>query len=268
MTPDSRITLNSGGRMPVMGLGSWKLTDKTADTVIKAIGAGYRMIDTARDYGSQAGIGEAVRKSDLDRDDLFVVTKIEEDDDAYRALKQDLKELDLDYADLTLIHRPPDTGVGEDLWRGLIRARDEGLARNIGVSNYSADQLDRLVDATGVVPAVNQVEWSPFGHSDALQNHLARQDVVLMAYSPLTRGERLDAPELQEIAEAHGKSPAQVMIRWNLQRGTVPVPKANKTEHCRENLDVFDFELSQDQMTQLDELNERWSALSDNLSYD
>lgn len=257
----TRISLRSGHQMPVLGLGTWKLTNDTAETVEGAIEAGYRMIDTAVDYGSQAGIGQALREGRLGRDDIFLVTKIEEDDEPVEGVVRDLSEMGLPYADLTLIHRPPEDGVGEQLWDGLIRARDEGLVRDIGVSNYTAQQIDRLTDATGEAPAVNQVEWTPFGHDDALLEHHARLGIVLMAYSPLTRGERLEDATLQEIARRHGKTPAQVLIRWNLQKGTVPIPKANRPDHCRENLDVFNFELEQGEMARLDRLNAHWSAL-------
>lgn len=253
--------LRTGRPMPVMGLGTWKLTNHTADTVDAAIDAGYRMIDTAVDYGSQRGIGKGIRQNGIARSDLFLVTKIEEDDDPLGAMNRDLGEIGLEYADLTLIHRPPDTGVGEDLWRGLIAARDDGLVRDIGVSNYTAEQIDRLVDATGEVPAVNQVEWTPFGHSDALLRHHDDNGITLQAYSPLTRAERLADEALQRVAGRYGKSPAQVLIRWNLQRGTVPLPKANRPEHFLENLDVFDFEIDDEDMQRLEALDENYSAL-------
>lgn len=247
--------------IPVLGLGTWKLTRDTAEVVRKAIECGYRMIDTASDYGSQTGIGEAIPRCGIDRSDLFVTTKIEEDDDAYQAVRRDLGELEIQYADLTLIHRPPDSGAGERLWNGLVRARTEGLVRDIGVSNYSAELIDELIDQTGEVPAVHQVEWSPFGHSDALKNHHEEHGIQLQAYSPLTRGERLDDPRLREIAGAHDRSPAQVLIRWNLQEGVIPLPKANSEDHFRENIDVFSFTLSGAEVERLNGMNEQYSAL-------
>lgn len=261
MDLNSRISLHTGRKMPVLGLGTWKLTHETAATVEAALAAGYRMIDTAVDYGSQEGIGEAIGNSGLGRHEIYVVTKIEEDDDAVEGVRRDLSELQLEYADLTLIHRPPPEGPGETLWRGLIQAQEEGLVRDIGVSNYSADMVDELADRTGVKPVVNQVEWSPFGHDGRLQEHHGKKGIVIQAYSPLTRGERLDDSGLAEIAEVYGKTPAQILIRWNLQRGTVPLPKANRTEHFRENIDVFDFEISADDMSRLGRLDENYSAL-------
>ena len=141
MDAHSTIELRSGARMPVMGLGTWKLQDDTAGAVQAAIDMGYRMIDTSGDYGTQPGVGEGVRRSGVAREDIFLVTKVEETDDAYRKTQEDLRELGQDYADLMLIHRPPEDGPGVELWRGLIRARDEGLCRDIGVSNYSTQQI-------------------------------------------------------------------------------------------------------------------------------
>lgn len=261
MDRTTRITLKSGRAMPVIGLGTWQLTNDTAESVDGAIEAGYRMIDTAVDYGSQAGIGQALREGRVPREELFLVTKIEETDESVEGVVRDLGEMGLGYADLTLIHRPPEDGVGEALWEGLIRARDEGLVRDIGVSNYSAAQVDRLSEATGEVPAVNQVEWTPFGHDDALLAHHRERGIVLMAYSPLTRAERLEDATLAEIARRVHRTPAQVLLRWSLQKGVVPIPKANRMDHCRENIDLFGFALDPGDMDRLDALNAHWSAL-------
>jgi 2,5-diketo-D-gluconate reductase A len=263
----STLMLRTGQRMPSLGLGTWELTDDTAGVIEAALERGYRMIDTACDYGSQRGIGEGLKRSGVDREDVFVVTKIEEDDTPLDAVRRDLDELALDHADLTLIHRPPAKGTGEALWEGLIRARDEGLVRDIGVSNYTGTLIDQLAQSLQETPVVNQVEWSPFGHSDDLLGHHRDRNIVLMAYSPLTRGDRLDNSRLTAIADRHGKSPAQVLVRWNLQRGTVSLPKANQISHVEENIDVFDFELSDDEVRQLDELNEKWSAIRGALAY-
>ena len=261
MDRSTRITLQGGRTMPVMGLGTWRLVNDTAETVADAIEAGYRMIDTSSDYGSQPGIGAALRRTEVPREEIFVVTKIEETDTPVEGVVRDLSEMGLGYADLTLIHRPPEEGAGEQLWEGLIRAQEEGLVRDIGVSNYPAALVDRLIRDSGVAPAVNQVEWTPFGHDPALLDHHTRAGIVLMAWSPLTRAERLDDPVLRDIARRHGKTPAQVLIRWNLETGTVPIPKANRLDHCRENLDVFDFALEPQEMARLAGLNRHWSAL-------
>lgn len=257
----STVKLHSGRAMPVIGLGTWQLTDHTADTVDYAIKLGYRLIDTSSDYGSQAGIGEAIRNSPIDRKDLFVTTKVEETDDAYEATKQYLGEMGLDYADLILIHRPPDEGAGEELWSGLIKAKSEGFTKDIGVSNYSEALILELIETTSEVPVVNQIEWSPFGHSDMMLEFCKSRGIIIQAYSPLTRVERLDDEQLVVIAEKYGKTPAQILIRWNLQQGVVPLPKASQRPHLEENIDVFDFEISPDDMSHLSSLNEEYSAL-------
>jgi 2,5-diketo-D-gluconate reductase A len=253
--------------MPAIGLGTWQLTYDTAGTVEAAFQVGYRMIDTAIDYGTQPGTGEAIARSRLDRREIYVVTKIEETDDAYEATLRDLRELRLDYADLVVIHRPPGDGAGTELWEGLIRARDDALTVDIGVSNYSVTQMDELIDATGEIPVVNQIEWTPFGWSPEMLGYCRERRTVIQAYSPLTRAERLDDQTLGEIAAACGKTPAQVLLRWNVQAGFVPLPKANRRDHLEENLDIFDFVLTDHHIETLNGLNQEWSALGASLQY-
>lgn len=257
----STVPLRTGNQMPVLGLGTWQLTHETAATVARALQLGYRMIDTSGDYGTQPGIGEALRRRSAGRDDVYLVTKVEETDDAYEATREDLAELGLEYADLMLIHRPPETGAGQELWEGLIRAKRDGLTKDIGVSNYSIEQIRELAQATGEMPAVNQIEWSPFGHSKRMLDFCRENHILIQAYSPLTRTRRLGEKALADIARRHGKTPAQLLIRWNLQLGTVALPKANRIEHLEENLDVFDFEISDREMTTLNGLNEHFSSL-------
>jgi 2,5-diketo-D-gluconate reductase A len=262
MDIQSTVKLRSGNKMPIMGLGTWQLTENTASTIVKALQLGYRMIDTSGDYGTQPGVGEGIKNSGVARDAIYLVTKIEEDDDAYDAARKNLKELQLDYADLILIHRPPPTEAGEDLWKGLIRARKDGLTKDIGVSNYSIERIRALIKATDEVPAVNQIEWSAFGYSQDMLNYCQENNIIIQAYSPLTRTERLDDDVLQEVSAKYGKTPAQILIRWCLQVGTVPLPKANNEEHLKQNIDVFDFEISRADMDKLNGLNEKYSSLS------
>ena len=261
MRIDSTMELRTGRSMPVLGLGTWQLDDDTAGTVEGALDLGYRMIDTSGDYGTQPGIGEALRRTDVDRREIYLVTKVEEDEDAYEATVRNLSELGLEYADLMLIHRPPRTGPGRELWEGLIRARDEGLALDIGVSNYSTEQIDELIRATDETPAVNQIEWSPFGWSREMLDFCAHRGIVIQAYSPLTRGRRLDSERLRSVAAGHGRTPAQVLLRWSIQRGTAPLPKANRRDHLVENLEALDFELDADDLDVLNSLNEQYSSL-------
>jgi diketogulonate reductase-like aldo/keto reductase len=255
------FTLATGTEIPAIGLGTWQLRGG-ADTVRAALDLGYRLIDTAEDYGTQPAIGEAIRASRIPRDEIFLVTKVEETEDGYDATEDRLGELGLDYADLMLIHRPPPTGAGESIWKGLIRAKRDGLTREIGVSNYSTGQMDAVTDATGEPPVVNQIEWSPFGHSREMLEYCRERRILIQAYSPLTRGKRLDDPTLTEVGRNHGKTSAQVLIRWNIQLGTNPLPKASTREHLREDIDVFDFELGEEEMERLSGLNEGYSALA------
>jgi 2,5-diketo-D-gluconate reductase A len=260
VNPRSTVPLRTGAHMPVLALGTWELTQDTATTVAHALDIGYRMIDTACDYGSQSGIGEAIRQQGA-REDVYLVAKVEETDDAYRATKKYLGEIGVDYADLMLIHRPPDDGVGETLWDGLAQARKAGLTRDIGVSNYSIEQLTELARSVGEMPVVNQIEWTPFGHSPSMLEFCREHDIVIQAYSPLTRAERLNDERLQSIAARYDCTPAQLLIRWNLQLGTVPLPKANRKEHLEEDIEVFDFEISAEDMAALGRLNEHYSSL-------
>ncbi|MCZ0738208.1 aldo/keto reductase family protein [Phreatobacter sp. AB_2022a] len=261
MTSQNGIDLRSGHSMPLMGLGTWQLSHDTAETIVAALALGYRMIDTSGDYGTQPAIAEGIARSGLRRADIYLVTKVEETEDAYEATRRNLRELQLDYADLMLIHRPPRQGAGEELWQGLLKAKRDGLARDIGVSNYRVEQIEALIADSGETPAVNQIEWSPFGHSEAMRDFALRKHIVIQAYSPLTRGTRLTEEPLVELATKYGKTPAQVLIRWNLQHSVVPLPKANQGAHLQENCDVFDFSIDAAEMDRLDALNERYSAL-------
>jgi diketogulonate reductase-like aldo/keto reductase len=267
MNIHSTVKLRTGSSMPIIALGSWELNKDTADAVLAALSNGYRMIDTSGDYGTQPGIGKGIKQSGIPRREIYLVTKVEENDDAYEAAKKNLRELQTAYADLMLIHRPPQTGAGEELWQGLIRAKKDGLTRDIGVSNYTIDQLDELIEASGETPVVNQIEWSPFGQSQEMSDYCRSKNIIIQAYSPLTRGERLDDERLTEIARKYSVPPAQSLIRWNLQNGTVPLLKANHTEHQKENLDVFGFEISDEDMEELQTFNEQYSALGRKLQY-
>ena len=258
---ESCHVLQSGNRMPLLGLGTWELNSHTVDTVASALELGFRMIDTAADYHTQRGIGEAIKSWGLERDELFIVTKVEPEEDSYSAIRKNLAQLKLNYVDLVLIHRPPARGPGEKIWQGLRRAKREGLVHDIGVSSYSIECIEDLVYLTGEMPAVNQIEWSPFGHSPRMLDFCRENDIIIQAWSPLTRASRLNDDKLGTMAARYGKTPAQLLIRWNLQLGVVPIPKANHVQHQRENLNVFDFEISGSDMVKLNGLNEHFSAL-------
>jgi 2,5-diketo-D-gluconate reductase A len=261
MDIESTLPLSTSRRMPLVGLGTWQLTHDTPGTVEEALRRGYRMIDTAVDYHTQAGIGEALRRSHVGRHEIYLVTKVEEHEDAYDGTIRDLAELGVEYADLMLLHRPPPSGAGQELWEGLIQAREDGLTRDIGVSNYSIAQIEELLTATGELPVVNQIEWTPWGWSAEMLDYCRDRGVVIQAYSPLTRAKRLGDSPLVGMAAEYGKTPAQLLIRWNLQLGVVPLPKANRRDHLEENLDVFDFQITEGHLAELNDLNENWSSL-------
>jgi diketogulonate reductase-like aldo/keto reductase len=260
MDLNSKLTLNTGRKIPIMGLGTWELTSDTADVISYALALGYPMIDTSSDYGSQPGIGEGIKKSGETRESFCIVTKVEETDDAYDRVKSNLSELQLEYADLMLIHRPPENGVGEDLWEDLIKAQKEGLVKDIGVSNYRSDQIDKLIEASGITPVVNQIEWTPFGHSDEMKKYCDGKKILIMVYSPLTRETKIDT-RLKKMADKYSKTCEQMLIRWNIQQGVIPIPKANEKEHLEEDIDVFNFEITEKDIQLLNSFNEDYSAL-------
>jgi len=262
MDIQSTVQLHTGTQMPVIGLGTWGIRGNKYNVVEEAIACGYRMIDTSSDYGSQPSIGEFFAKGTVPRTSMYLVAKVEEDEDAYEATLRNLEELKTDYIDLVVIHRPPDEGAGIELWRGLMKAQQEGKVRDIGVSNYSEQQIEALVSATGVMPVVNQIEWSPFGWSQQMYDFCKENGIVIQAYSPLTHGKRIDDGIIARIADSYGKTPAQILIRWSLQHGPVPLPKAESVQHIEENISVFDFALTHEDMAELDSLNENFSALA------
>ena len=256
-------TLLTGNSMPVIGLGTWQLRgDEALAAISYALEVGYRLIDTSGDYANQRQVGKAIKQSGIRRQDIFVVTKVEEDEDAYDAAQRNLDQLGLAYADLVLIHRPPRRGAGIPLWEGLIRAWEEGVAKDIGVSNYSTSQIEELTAATTKIPVVNQIEWSPFGYSPDMAAFCKQHAIVIQAYSPLTRTKRLNEPVLAKVAATYNKTPAQLLIRWNIQHDAVPIPKATSQAHITENAKVFDFAIAPKDMARLDALNEHYSALS------
>ncbi|MHB1864801.1 MAG: aldo/keto reductase [Candidatus Saccharimonadales bacterium] len=261
MNVKNKVRLLSGRSMPIIGLGTWELTEDTAGSISTAIDLGIRMIDTSGDYGTQPGVGEGIRASGIKREDIYLVTKVEETDDSYKATRRDLEELEMTYADLIIIHRPPEQGYGKELWEGLIRAKEDGFAKDIGVSNYSIDQLQSIINNSDEVPVINQIEWTPFGHELDMLDFCNENGIRIQAYSPLTRGQRLNEEELKEIATNYGKSPSQVILRWDIQLGVIPIVKAGQEEHLKEDLNIFDFELSDIDMQKLSDLNEAYSSL-------
>ncbi len=258
------IPLNTGAAIPQLGLGTWPLDDaEVADAVVAAAEADYRHLDTATRYGNEAGVAEGVRRTGLPREEFFVTTKLDGafqgSDRAIDGLRAALDRMRFDHVDLLLIHWPlPGRDEYVSTWRTFERLHEEGLARAIGVSNFKIPHLERLAAETGTVPAVNQVQLSPAITRPELRAYHAAHGIVTQAYSPLggESGVRefLAQPAIASVAARLGVTPAQVVLRWHVQHGVVAIPKSVSPERMRENLDVFSFELSDDDLASLDTL--------------
>lgn len=254
MTNQPLIAFHDGHSIPQVGLGVWQTPpDIAAPTVRTALAAGYRHIDTASGYDNEQGVGEGIRASGLDRKDVFVTTKLRNSDQGYdstlRAFEGSLKKLGTDYVDLYLIHWPsPHRGLYEETWKAFVRIREEGRARSIGVSNFYPVHLERIIGETGVVPVLNQIELHPDFQQKAAREAHAKLNIVTESWSPLGQGRFLSNPVIGEIARKHGKTPAQVIIRWHMDSGLVVIPKSVTPSRIEENFKVVDFKLDADDM--------------------
>jgi methylglyoxal/glyoxal reductase len=249
--------LQHGGAMPLVGLGVWQVPDgrKCVNAVRWALEAGYHHIDTAQAYRNEASVGKALSQSGIDRDDVFVTTKFFPGaEDPVGSAEQSLRRLGVDYVDLYLVHWPQ--GGPTWAWPGMQRAVELGYARAIGVSNFGESELASLAEIADVMPAVNQINFNPFGYRQALCDDCERRDIVLEAYSPLGTGRHLKDATVVAIAAEAGRTPAQVLLRWCVQRGTPVITKSTHQDRIEENLRVFDFELSGEQMARLDALDQ------------
>ncbi len=255
--------LNNGVMIPRLGLGVYQSPpgQVTQRAVEYALKIGYRHIDTARIYGNESDVGAAIRKSGIKREDVFVTTKLWNSDHGYetalKACEDSLKRLGLKYLDLYLIHWPVPE-IRNESWDALTRLLKDGKCRSIGVSNYTIQHLTELLEDADVVPMVNQVEFSPFLYQKQLQDYCVKNKIQVEAYSPLTQGAKLNDPTIQQIAKKHGKTPAQVLIRWSLQHNLVTIPKSVREERIKENSQVFDYNLSSEDMRILDSLDENF----------
>jgi 2,5-diketo-D-gluconate reductase A len=262
MTHIPDVELNTGARMPALGLGTWPFTDdEAADAVVAATGAGYRHFDTATKYGNEAGVAEGMRRSGIDRADLFVTTKLDGefqgDDRAILGLEAALDRMHLDYVDLLLMHWPlPKRGQFVSTWHTFEKLHSDGRARAIGVSNFTPAHLEVLLADANVVPAVNQIQINPFVPRTRNVTFDESHGIVTESWSPLG-GEGADvlrSPTLAPIADAHGRTVGQVVLRWHVQRGVVPLPKTGNPARMAENAAIFDFELSDAEMASIAEL--------------
>lgn len=255
------LTLRDGVEIPQLGFGVFQIPpEETQEAVEEALGVGYRHIDTAAAYGNEAGVGAAVATSGIDREDLFVTTKLWNSEQGYdstlRAFEKSLERLGAEYVDLYLIHWPqPGRDLFPETWRAFERIHEEGRARSIGVSNFRVEDLERLGKEAEKRPTVNQVELHPHFQQAALRTWNAEQGIATEAWSPLAQGEVLEDGTVETIAAHHDRTPAQVILRWHLQIGNVVIPKSATPERIRENFEVFDFELSEDDMAALERLD-------------
>ena len=254
--PDDLVTLSEGARMPLLGFGTWQIKgDDAVRATSAALEAGYRHLDTATVYGNEREVGRALADSGVARDDVFLTTKFPPNraGQELETLRASLEMLQTDHLDLWLIHWPGEGTANEDIWRTFVEAREAGLTREIGVSNFDGELLDAVTGAAGVAPAVNQIEWSPLLYDAGVLAAHRERGVVLEGYSAL-RGGTLDHPAIVAIAERHGRTPAQVIIRWHLQHEIVVIPKSVHPDRIRSNADVGGFVLTEEDLAALDNL--------------
>ena len=268
------IALNDENTMPALGLGVADLSeDETERAVSAALEMGCRLIDTAAAYGNEAAVGRAIAAAGIPRAELFVTSKLATADHGFGAAPKgcsaSLERLGLDYVDLYLIHWPaPSVGKYVDSFGGLIQSRGDGHARSIGVSNFTEEYLSNVIDLTFVTPAVNQIELHPLLNQDEMRKVDAQHNVVTQSYTPLALGKLMDNPTVNSVAGEYGKSPAQVLLRWNLQLGNAVVFRSAKAEHIASNLDVFDFELATEHVDLINGLNDGTRLRPDPATYD
>ncbi len=267
ITLNSTLELNNGVKIPIIGFGTWMLSGNGAYKSVRwALESGYRLIDTATIYDNERKVGQALRDSGISRDEIFITTKVWNNDQGHdntlTAFKKSLKRLDLSHVDLYLIHWPV-TGLRNETWKALENIYEDGKARAIGVSNFTIRHLKELLGTTSNIPVVNQVEFSPFLFQKDLLEFCNSSKIIIEAYCPLTRARKLDHPLLKTIGKKHGKTPAQLLIRWGLQHGIVEIPKSAHKERILENANIFDFKLNDEDMNDLDNLNENFRVGDD-----
>jgi 2,5-diketo-D-gluconate reductase A len=256
------VTLNDENTIPVIGLGVGELSDsETEQAVSTALEAGYRLIDTAAAYGNEEAVGRAIAASGVPRDELFITTKLATEDQGFQAsqdaCKASVERLGLDYVDLYLIHWPGgDASKYVHSWGGLMKRKEEGSTKSIGVANFHAEHLSNIIDLSFFTPAINQIELHPLLNQAELRALNAEYGIATEAYGPLGVGRLLDNPTIATVAKAHGKTPAQALIRWSIQLGNVVIPRSATPERIKSNLEVFDFELSDDEMATLNALDD------------
>ena len=271
MTSAPTVTLRNGAEMPRLGLGTWPMDDAAAEaTVAAAIGSGYRLVDTAENYGNERGVGRGLKASGVPREDLFVTTKFNKRwhgvDLVAEAFERSAERLGVDYIDLLLVHWPnPQQNHYVDALRGLARLLEDGRLRAIGTSNFKPAHLERVIDEAGVVPDVNQIQLSPTVTRESHRAFHAKHGIVTQSWSPIggQSNDVLREPVVLELAERHGRTPAQVVLRWHMDLGLTAVPKSSDPTRLTQNLDIFDFALSADEVAAISALDQGDSAGAD-----
>lgn len=268
------ITLNNGVTMPTIGFGTWPLIgEECTQAVTTALESGYKLIDTAAKYANEAAVGKGIKQSKIARETLFITSKLRGSEHGYdktiKAFYQTLKELQLDYLDLYLIHWPlPSKGLYVDTWKALVTLYNKGLIKAIGISNFKIAHLSRIIDETGVIPAVDQIQLSPYLPQEETRHWLKQYNIVCQDWSPLGRGtELLNDLRIQKIANKHQKTPAQVVLRWHIQLGNAVIPKSSNPKRMAENLNIFNFELDKQDMLLISTLNQHKAPKQDPDTY-
>ena len=267
------VTLNDGQTMPQLGFGCWSFSqDETTTVILSALEAGYRLIDGAFMYGNEAQMGEALRASGIKRDDVFLTTKVWNSDHGRTktraSVERSLKSIGVDQLNLVLIHWPaPMNDLYVETWQTLIALKKEGLIRSIGVSNFNADHLERIINETGEVPVINQIEINPALQQNALRAACTARGLVVQAWTPFGKGRSFDSAPIRAAAARTGKSPGQVILRWHMQLGNATIPRSANPDRQADNLDIFDFELTADEMAAIATLDEGFRTGPDPLVF-
>jgi 2,5-diketo-D-gluconate reductase A len=269
MTTAPTVDLVHGAAMPVLGLGTWPMNDaEVAVAVRTAIEAGYRLFDTAENYRNEVGVGQGIKDSGIAREEVFVTTKFNKAwhsvEGARRAFEQSAEKLGVDYIDLLLIHWPnPDQDRYVDAWQGLVELLNAGLVKAIGTSNFKPAHLDRIIAATDVVPDVNQINLNPYATRAATVAYDAEHKIITESWSPIKPADMFAEPVIAGLAEQYGRTPAQIVLRWHIQRGFVTVPKSSSAERIAANISIFDFELRPEELDQISALDRGEEGVTD-----
>ena len=257
---DSTLKMNNGKNIPVLGLGTWNLHGKTMENaVLWALNAGYKHFDTAAMYKNESDLGKTLQDLKRTRSEYFITTKVWPSDFGFQKTKKafdsSLRNLNMEYVDLYLIHWPSNKESTHETWKALIDLYHEHKCYSIGVSNFSINDLEGLKDLSDIIPMVNQIEFHPFNYDPELLNYCQKEGIVVVSYSPLTKGSHLNNKQIKLSAQKYNKSPAQLLLRWGLQHGTDIIPKSSNRERIKENATIFDFEITTNDMEVLDALN-------------